>query len=427
MDVASGTAAWLAGAALSLLVLRAVAASFEAALAALGSPRAEALAAEPGAGLKARSLGRLVAQPERTAAAMRLFVGTVSLSAGALAGLSALGLPPGWRAPGVAGAVLAAAAVTVALASAARRIGALHGEAVALALAPAVRGLSAPLGPVAAALGRLVSPLAGGSGQFSLPLPPLEEMERKLAEWARQENNPADRTSELVRQVFAFRDKVARDVMLPRTDVVAVDIDTPVPEILRILAEEGHSRLPVYQGSPDQVVGILHARDLIPMLASPELIVLRDLVRPPVFVPWSKPVQSLLRDMQRKHVHMMVVVDEYGGVMGVVTLEDVLEEIVGEIRDEWDVDEGKAVEALPDGSFSVQGAATVAEFNQATGARVPEDGAYETVAGFVNSLAGAIPAAGDRVAWHGWTFTVSEADHRRATRIRVARPRRPAA
>jgi CBS domain containing-hemolysin-like protein len=180
----------------------------------------------------------------------------------------------------------------------------------------------------------------------------------------------------------------------------------------------------VYEGSLDRVVGILHARDLVPLLAHPELIVLRDLLRPPTFVPWSTPVQALLRDMQRKHQHMMVVVDEYGGVMGAVTLEDVLEEIVGDIRDEWDADEGVPIEPLADGGFAVRGDAPVAEFNEATGAGVPPGGAYETVAGFLNAVAGAIPAPGDRVRWRDWTFTVSETDGRRATRIRAKRERR---
>jgi CBS domain containing-hemolysin-like protein len=427
MDVSWRGAIALGGTALLLLVLRALAAAYEAALAAVGSPRAEALAAEPGAGLRARSLGQMVAQPERTAAGLRLFVALASVGAGGLTALAALAAPPPWNVPQAVIAMVAAALLTVALASGARRIGARHGEPVALALAPAVRGLAAVLGPVAQLLGLLVAPLAGGPGKFSLPLPPLEEMERKLAEYARKADNPADRTSELIHRVFEFREKVARDVMLPRTDVMSIDIETPVPDIIRILAEEGHSRIPVYEGTPDHVVGILHARDLVPLLAHPDLIVLRDLVRAPHFVPWSKPVQALLREMQRRHVHMMVVVDEYGGVMGVVTLEDVLEEIVGDIKDEWDVDEGKAVEHLPDGSFSVQGAATIAELNQATGAGVPEDASYETLAGFLNSLAGAIPARGDRFQWRGWIFTVSEADGRRATRVRVARPRRPAA
>jgi CBS domain containing-hemolysin-like protein len=239
--------------------------------------------------------------------------------------------------------------------------------------------------------------------------------------------DPADRTSELIHRVLEFREKVARDIMVPRTEVLAVDVDTPVPEIIVLLAEEGHSRVPVYEGSLDKVVGILHARDLVPLLANPELIVLRDLLRTPTFVPWSTPIQVLLRSMQRKHQHMMIVVDEYGGVMGVVTLEDVLEEIVGEIQDEWDAEEGGAVEALPDGSFLVRGDAPVAEFNEATGAGIPAEGPYETVAGFLVALAGAIPARGDRLRWRDWGFTISETDGRRVQRVRVLREGRPPA
>jgi CBS domain containing-hemolysin-like protein len=208
---------------------------------------------------------------------------------------------------------------------------------------------------------------------------------------------------------------------------MALDVETPVPEIIQRLAEEGHSRVPVFEGSLDKVVGILHARDLVPLLAHPELIVLRDLLRPPTFVPWSTPVQVLLRSMQRKHQHMMIVVDEYGGVMGAVTLEDVLEEIVGEIRDEWDADEGGAVDPLPDGGFAVRGDAGIPEFNEATGAGLPEGDGWETVAGFVVAQAGSIPGRGDRVAWRDWKFTVSETDGRRLTRLRVARERRPPA
>jgi CBS domain containing-hemolysin-like protein len=212
--------------------------------------------------------------------------------------------------------------------------------------------------------------------------------------------------------------------MVPRTEMLAVDVATPVPEILRLLAEEGHSRLPVYQDHLDQVVGILHARDLVSLQAHPALIILRDLVRPAHFVPWSKPVEQLLRELQRKKLHMALVVDEFGGVMGLCTLEDVLEQIVGEIHDEFDAEEGKAVEAHADGSFTVQGSTPIGEFNRAAGADLPEGG-VETVAGFLNGIAGAIPARGDRFFWRGWVFTVSDADPRKVTRVRAARAARP--
>jgi CBS domain containing-hemolysin-like protein len=408
----------LAFLALALVLGRALAAAYEAALAAVGTPRAEEVGRDPGAGVRARALASLAATPEAAAAALRIWVGLTSLGAGALAAVAAGG--------GLAslGAVVVAALFSVGVSSAARRLGSRHGEPVALWLAPAVRALRWVLWPIGRGLTLLVAPLGGG--QFGLPSPPLEEIERRLAEHARSRGTPTDQsTSELIHKVFEFRDKVARDVMVPRTDVFALDIETPVPDIVRLLAEEGHSRVPVYHGNLDQVVGILHARDLVPLLAHPELIVLRDLLRPPQFVPWAKPVDQLLRQMQRKRLHMAVVVDEFGGVMGVCTLEDVLEQIVGDIQDEYE-EEPKAIEALPDGSFTVQGSTPIAELNQMAGLSVPEDQGFETVAGFVNSLAGAIPAVGDRFTWRGWSFTVSEADRRRALRVRVVRLKRTA-
>ena len=425
MEVPLGPAVWLALAGLGMVALRAMAAAFEAALTGLGATRAEKLAADPRASRRARMLGRLVARPESTAAGMRFLVSLATLSAGALLAGAAAKLPLGPLPLTVAGAVLLGTFVTVALSSAARRVGAARPEAVALALAPGVSLVTALLAPVARVAGLAVAPLAGGPGRFTLPQPPVEEVERALKAHARS-GDPADRTSELIHRVLEFRQKVARDIMVPRTAVMAVDVETPVPEIIRRLAEEGHSRVPVFEESLDKVVGILHARDLVPLLAHPEVIVLRDLLRPPTFVPWSTPVQALLRSMQRKHQHMMIVVDEYGGVMGVVTLEDVLEEIVGEIRDEWDADESGAVDPQADGSFTVRGDAPVAEFNEVTGAGIPAEGPYETVAGFLVGLAGAIPSRGDRLRWRDWSFIVSETDGRRIRRVRVQRDARPA-
>jgi magnesium and cobalt exporter, CNNM family len=154
--------------------------------------------------------------------------------------------------------------------------------------------------------------------------------------------------------------------------------------------------------------------------------VLRDLVRPPHFVPWSKPIDQLLREMQKRHIHMAVVVDEYGGVMGICTLEDVLEQIVGEIGDEFEPEEGKGVEAHADGTYTVKADTPVADFNRTAGAGLPEAGEYETVGGFLNALAGAIPATGDRFFYRGWLFTVSEATPRRVLRVRAARVKRQA-
>ncbi|HET7825027.1 MAG TPA: hemolysin family protein [Anaeromyxobacter sp.] len=420
MEGDPGTILALAAASLGLLALRAVGAAFEAALVAVGLPRAQELAAAPEAGRRARALAALFEDPEAAAFTGRAMVTLSTVFAAVLAGFAgALAAPTVPWLAAVLCAVLASV-VSLVLAGWARGLGARHGESVAVALAVPFRLLRTVLLPMSLA----VKTLAGRRARFSLPRPPLEEMERALAEYARTTASPgAEATSELIHRVFEFREKVARDVMVPRTEVVAVEVDAPVPEIIRVLAEEGHSRMPVYRESLDQIEGVLHARDLVPLLAHPEIIVLRDILRPAEFVPWSKPIDQLLREMQRKRLHMAFVVDEHGGVMGLCTIEDVLEQIVGDIQDEFDV-ESKAVEAHADGTFTVQGQTPISEFNAAAAADLPEDQGFETVAGFLNALAGAIPTKGDRFFWKSWAFTIADADPRRVTKVRAARVKR---
>jgi putative hemolysin len=405
-----------------LLLVRAVAAALEAALVAVGVPRAQALAAAPDARTRARALAALSDEPESTAFTLRCAATFSILFMGVFAAFAGVVLAPSWPAV-AAGALAALAAGVLALPAAAlaRGIGAAHGEAVALALSVPFRALRKVLKPLA----RAVALATGGQGRFALPRPPLDEMERALSEYAHTHGSGAEATSELIHNVFEFREMVARDVMVPRTDIVAVDLETSVPEIIRILAEEGHSRMPVYRGSLDQVAGVLHARDLVPLLAHPEVIVLVDLLRPAHFVPWSKPVEQLLREMQKRKLHMAFVVDEFGGVMGICTIEDVLEVIVGDIQDEFEEEtDVNGVEAHADGTFTIDGQTPISEFNEAAGADVPDDQGFETVSGFLNSIAGAIPARGDRFFWKGWTFTVADADPRKVTRVRAARVKR---
>jgi CBS domain containing-hemolysin-like protein len=161
----------------------------------------------------------------------------------------------------------------------------------------------------------------GVRARFEPPPPPLEELERMLA--AQAANQKVDASApELIRSVFELSDKRCRDVMVPRTDVVAVELSASPAEILTLLAEESHSRIPIYKGDIDHIVGCC-TRDLIPLLQHPELIVLRDVIRPAVFVPWIKPVGDLLREMQRRRIHMAMVTDERG-LHGRGDLEDIL-------------------------------------------------------------------------------------------------------
>ncbi|MFY0573422.1 hemolysin family protein [Cystobacter fuscus] len=279
---------------------------------------------------------------------------------------------------------------------------------------PPMRLLMAPINLVARGFGRTL--------RFEPPPPPLEELEKLLAAQAAKEE--VDQSApQLIRSIFELSDKRCRDVMVPRTEVVCVDLSTPSVEVLRLLAEENHSRIPVYRDDVDHIVGVLHARDLIPLLQHPELIVLQDTIRPAHFVPWLKPIGDLLREMQRQKIHMAIVVDEYGGFMGIVTLEDILREIVGDIGDEFEVEE-KQVEKLADGAFLVDAAMEVDGFTQAFGFPLPE-GDFDTLGGFLSSLAGHLPDVGERFTYDGWAFTVQAKEGARIDRIRMVKLKLP--
>ena len=279
---------------------------------------------------------------------------------------------------------------------------------------PPMRLLMVPINLVARGFGRTL--------RFEPPPPPLEELEKLLAAQAAKEE--VDQSApQLIRSIFELSDKRCRDVMVPRTEVVCVDLSTPSLDVLLLLAEENHSRIPVYRDDVDHIVGVLHARDLIPLLQHPELIVLQDTIRPAHFVPWLKPIGDLLREMQKKKIHMAMVVDEFGGFMGVVTLEDILREIVGDIGDEFSVEE-KQVEKQADGGFLVDASLEVDRFTQAFGFPLPE-GDFDTLGGYLSSLAGHLPDVGERFTYNGWAFTVYAKEGARVDRVRMLKLKQP--
>ena len=261
----------------------------------------------------------------------------------------------------------------------------------------------------------------GATARYTPPPPPLQEIEKILTEEARGGGAGAP-SADLVHGLFSFAERTAKEVMVPRTRVVGVPIDATAQQVIDLLAEEGHTRMPVYEGDLDRIRGVLHAKDVIPLLAHPELIVMQDLVRPALFVPWTKPVGELMREMQQKRSLLALVVDEYGGFSGVVTLEDILEEIVGEIRDEHDT-EGPVPSFGPDGTALVRAELRVDDLNRALNAQLPDGGDFETLAGLLNEAAGAIPQTGDCFFIGGLELTVVQRDDRRVRLVRIARPK----
>lgn len=421
---------------LVLLIGRAAAAGAEEALAQVPVSRARILAKHGGAGA---ALLRLKLDPEASAAALRaahvanlcLAVALAAIAGSHLLAAWSVGTavaPPAWAAAAVpvAGGLLAAAFATV-FDLVARAFANASPEHWALRLARPLRLITVLLGPVlrvtAAAIDVLLRPF-GVRARFAPPRPPLEALEELLALEAGRRLDPS--SPRMIRSIFEFSEKSARDIMVPRANVVAIDLSTPPAEVVRILAEEGHSRVPVYRESIDHVVGVLHTRDMVPLLSHPELIVLADVLRPAYFVPWATRIGDLLRQMQREKTHLAIVVDEHGGLTGVVTVDDILSEIVGDIPSESVAADDRAgeVETLADGTFVVRGDMGVPSFNAAFGVEIPE-GPYETLGGYLNALAGAIPDTGSKFFFSGLQFTVTERTPQRLVKVGVARVKAP--
>jgi putative hemolysin len=234
--------------------------------------------------------------------------------------------------------------------------------------------------------------------------------------------------SEMIRNVLDFGDITAGQLMVPRTQVHAIEIDTPVSDVLRQIAESEHSRYPVYRENIDNVVGVLHSKDLLPHLARGDLekVGLPTLVRQPVvFVPESQPADSVLREMRAGKHHLAVVLDEFGGTSGILTLENLLEQIVGDIRDEHDVEEPPIAD-LGDGKLLVDASVSIADLSRYLGAELPTDGDYHTLAGFVVAELGTVPEVGVRLKAFDLDFEVKEADERRVLKVEITRRSPPA-
>ncbi len=230
-----------------------------------------------------------------------------------------------------------------------------------------------------------------------------------------------DKTEQkLIRSVFHFTDTTVRQAMTPRVDMVAIKTDWPQKRIIEIMTKTGYSRYPVYEDSLDQIQGVVYTKDLIPLMTLGEVIILKDIVRKPLFVPDSMPLTTLLRRFQKRKKHIAIVLDEFGGTAGLITLEDILEEIVGEIQDEHDQDQPEFVAHSDKVAFA---AATfrVDELNEAFNVNLPLD-VSDTMGGLMVEEFGRIPGIGDQVDFHGLKFTVLEMEGSRIKRLRVEKP-----
>ena len=232
---------------------------------------------------------------------------------------------------------------------------------------------------------------------------------------------------EILLSVLEFKDTIVKEIMIPGTRIVAVSSDASIDKVLDVAISTGHSRIPVYSVRIDNIDGLLYVKDLLAAIRKrgSEGVTLKDLVRkPPFFVPETKKVSELLAEMQKKRVHLAVVVDEFGTTSGVVTLEDIIEELVGEIHDEYDKDESP-IRKTADGTWEAVSWTSIYELGEAIGVEIPDSGEYETLGGFLINLHGSVPQAGRSLHWGGYRFTIIDAETKRINTVRIERLREP--
>jgi CBS domain containing-hemolysin-like protein len=295
-------------------------------------------------------------------------------------------------------------------------------DRVALRVAPSINFLTrlpilGPLTKLLITLGNWVTP---GKGLRGGPFAPSEDEVKATVDEATKGGEIEAEEREMIHSIFEFGDTILREVMVPRPDVVAVPIDSPLEEVLQVMLRTGYSRIPVYAGDLDEVQGLAYAKDVLRLLNEgrgdkP----LAEILREPPVLPESMRAADALREMRRRASHMAIVIDEYGGTAGLVTLEDLLEEIVGEIADEYDREEPN-VEPLPDGGYRVNARLGIDEVNDLLGAELP-DTEWDTIGGLLFNLVGRVPTEGQEVDVQGLRLRAERVQGHRVGRVRIHR------
>ena len=246
--------------------------------------------------------------------------------------------------------------------------------------------------------------------------PELQKEIQQLIDVGEEEGLLSEDEGEMMQSILSFRDTVAREIMVPRTDAVIVSGDTPIEKLLQLVIEKGHSRFPVYADNIDDILGILHVKDLLSSWGEKHLD-LQDIVREPYFIPETKKISHLLTELRDKKSHMAIVIDEYGGVAGLVTIEDIIEEIIGEIHDEYDDDEIRMV-PTDEGDLLVDARLEIEKLTEHFDLQVPK-GNFESVGGFIISLLGRVPQPHETIIHAPLEMTIESADARKIRKVRI--------
>lgn len=274
--------------------------------------------------------------------------------------------------------------------------------------------------------GRLVGKTLGLTSSLDHTSVYTEDELRHLVALSQESGQINEEERELINKVFEFSETTVKEAMIPRTEIVAVPETSTMQEITRLFDESGFSRLPVYRGSLDEIAGVIHSKDLVCYCLRPDEFKLEEILIKPNYVVDTAHLEDVLRQMQKEKFHFGFVVDEHGGVEGIITLEDLLEEIVGDISDEHDIEVEEQIDEQSDGSYLLDGGLAVRDLNRRLDLNIPVSDGYTTIAGFLMSQAGQILAEGQTVPFNGNTFKVEKVEKRRVKLVRMERVDEPA-
>jgi CBS domain containing-hemolysin-like protein len=293
-------------------------------------------------------------------------------------------------------------------------------ERVALRMARLVAWATLVLRPlvfVLTALTRLILRMLGGRAQVRGPFVTEEEL-KMLVSVGEEEGVLEEEEREMIHGIFEMGDMRVREVMVPRTDLVAIEVNEPVEKAVDLVTKHGHTRIPVYEGNLDHIVGVLYAKDLLRAVVRGEQKTLREIARKPYFTPESNKVQDVLRDLRKNRVHMAIVVDEYGGTAGAVTIEDILEEIVGPIQDEYDIGEEDEIQFISPNEVILDGRVSVDDVNELLKLEIAADD-YDTIGGYVLNQLGAPPKVGATLKLGNGELRVEAVQGTRIKKVRI--------
>jgi len=301
-----------------------------------------------------------------------------------------------------------------------------HAESVLFRILPVLDGMLVAVRPLVAsseAIGRFLARVTNTTRQRTPSEDLADEIRSAVAEGEVEGLLEGDEKA-MIERIIELRDADAADAMTPRTDMISLPLSTKVDEAISIAMENGHSRIPVFSENRDEIKGVLYLKDLLPHWGRPDShdLALENIIRPAYFVPAQTPISRLLAEFKSRKIHFAIVVDEYGGTAGIITIEDILEEIVGEIEDEFDPElEQQPLTVIDHTTVEADARTHIDDLGDALRVELEDDGDYDTVGGLLFTMLGRVPVSGENVETAGLRFTVLDADERRVRRVRVER------